>query len=552
MNKDGETHGNEENNADVLLTINGLHSKLDNGLIAISFDEKGKAFEVKKNNKNLIENLAENKTSFSVDWHVEETQDFIPDSLEVLNNTTEHVHIMYQQNNIGGLKLEYHLIMNKGICGLYTYVKAANVINKEISMAELRVIYRFNPKLMDFITNYVRQGKPYLYSELHTFQEIQDETFKLPDDTIYSKYDFAGYLRETPYTGVFGNGYGAWLLTASHEYFSGGPLKQDLLVHQDALIANYLTGSHFGTPNLIAPTGWSKLYGPWLMYFNEGSYDQIKADVNRQSSEERAKWPYKWMTDLDYPLERGILNGTVTGPSRSMVVISSSLNETFDQQTLGYSYYAETQENGEFGINNIRPGAYLITAYPLSGYGIGIQVEKNLNITVGNNLISLDLTVPTDVKWSIGETNRRSEPYKYSDKLRNYVWQILPPANLEFVPGESNLKTDWYYAQIQTGTWTIRYEDIQNDRERQLLIGVAAASNFKSYVKLAVIMNGEVVSQLQFPNDKSIYRGVLQSGNYQSANITIPASLVNNGSNILNLMLIEGFIMYDSINFSDL
>lgn len=79
-----------------------------------------------------------------------------------------------------------------------------------------------------------------------------------------------------------GNGYGAWMVPASGEYFSGDALKQELLVHQDAIILNYLTGSHFGTPDMVAQPGFEKLYGPWLLYINQGNDRELVADVSRR------------------------------------------------------------------------------------------------------------------------------------------------------------------------------------------------------------------------------------------------------------------------------
>ncbi|XP_033229094.1 rhamnogalacturonate lyase-like [Belonocnema kinseyi] len=547
------TSGKDSPHPDVSVKINGLTASLDNGLITISFDSRATVSSLYKNGKNRVENVAAGAT-FYLDWYNSTFNQFSPSSLQVISKSAKHAHIMYLQDSPGFLKLEYHLIIERGLSGLYTYVKSTNNQDHPLTFDELRVIYRFNPKATHQVTNSVQQGILPDSSVLTNDKLIQDTTWRLKNGTIYTKYDYAGYIRNSTYLGVFGDGYGAWLISASPEYHSGGPLKQDLLVHEDALIANYMTGSHFGTPALQAPVGWSKIYGPWLLYFNEGTDDKMKADAIRQVKLEKGLWPYKWMKEADYPLKRGALTGRIIGPPRSMVVLSSSLKEEFDLQTLGYSYSTETNGNGDFHLENIRPGRYKLTAYPIAGYGIGFQAEKQITITAGTIRATLNLSVPTKVKWSIGETNRRSDSYRYSDKPRNYIWHTLAPANLEFRIGKSDIHTDWYYAQTKPGTWNIRYHDIVDGKNRILRIGIAAASKVNpsdSGIPIfAVSVNGHLMKEFHYENDKSIYRSAPQSGNFHAEYINIPSNLVTTGDNVISLTVRHGLLMYDSINLS--
>ncbi|XP_033229104.1 rhamnogalacturonate lyase-like [Belonocnema kinseyi] len=547
------TNGLDSQHPKVSVKINGLTATLDNGLINISFDSHATVSSLYANDQNRVENVAVGET-FYLDWHNGTFNHFSPNSLEVISESAKHAHIMYLQDSPGFLKLEYHLIIKRGLSGIYTYVKSTNNQDHLLTFGELRVIYRFNPKATHQVTNSIQQGILPDSSVLTNDTLVQDTTWRLKDGTIYTKYDYAGYIRNSPYLGVFGDGYGAWLLSASREYHSGGALKQDLLVHQDALIANYMTGAHFGTPELKAPVGWSKIYGPWLLYFNEGTDDEMKEDAIRQVKVEQDLWPYKWMHETDYPLKRGSLTGRITGPPRSMVVLSSSLKEEFDLQTLGYSYSIETNENGDFQLENIRPGIYKLTAYPIAGYGIGFQAEKQITVTAGANRATLNLVVPTKVKWSIGETNRRSDSYRYSDKPRNYIWHTLPPANLEFYIGKSDIHTDWYYAQTKPGTWNIRYTDTVDGQNRILRIGIAAASNggptYPGIPTFAVSVNDHLMNEFHYDNDKSIYRSASQSGSFYFQNIKIPSNLVITGDNVVSLTLRDGMFMYDSINLS--
>lgn len=150
---------------------------------------------------------------------------------------------------------------------------------------------------------------------------------------------------------------------------------------------NYFHSSHFGTPNQAAPPGWSKFYGPVLIYFNTGSDEEILADVAHQAELEQFKWPYIWVEEEEYPLERGSISGNVTGQTKAMVVVYDSLEEEFDLQTLGYLYHTETDQDGGFTIQNIRPGDYQVVAYPLAGQGSDNLARQNVTIRASGKLI---------------------------------------------------------------------------------------------------------------------------------------------------------------------
>ena len=526
---------------------------MNNGQLTVDFAKDATVSAIFVNKKNLLRGVQSTK-SFYLDWNNGQTQKLNPSHLRVLINSRDRAHIKYVQDIPGVQKLEMHYIMERGLTGIYSYVKLTNTGIQTLTFDHIRAIYRFDPKILTQGNNGRKKGTLPLYSFLNTLPKVQDETWKFSNDTYYSKYDYAGYIRNTPYRGVYGNGYGVWLLAASHEYHSGGPLKQELLLHQDSLLINCMTTTHFGTPSLNAPPGWSKIYGPWLLYFNQGTDNSVNEDAIRQSQVEQSLWPYKWMNDADYPLTRATLTGQITGASRIMVVIHSSLGEEFDKQTLGYLYHAETDKNGFFVISKIRPGNYILTAYPLEGFGIGAVLRKGLEIAntdYPQDMGSLALDVPTNVLWSIGQTNRKSDIYRYSNEERNYAWKELPPSNLEFRVEESNVYDDWYYAQTKKGTWTIRYKDYPDGRSRKLRIGLAAStSSSTGSPALRVSINDYEWNEIICENDASIYRGALNSGNYRAETFIIPAEYVKAGDNFIYLYVRKGSFMYDSINLS--
>lgn len=61
----------------------------------------------------------------------------------------------------------------------------------------------------------------------------------------------------------------------------------------------------------------------------------------------------------------------------------------------------------------------------------------------------LELPEPTGIIWAIGETNRKSDGFRYSNELRNFYWHLVTPEKLKFVIGQSNHSREWYYAQSE-------------------------------------------------------------------------------------------------------
>ncbi len=71
--------------------------------------------------------------------------------------------------------------------------------------------------------------------------------------------------------GTGGRNVGLWNVTASPEYYPGGPLERSLMEHIGTTILNVFTGGYYGLgtdDNLLDGELWSKVYGPYLYYCN--------------------------------------------------------------------------------------------------------------------------------------------------------------------------------------------------------------------------------------------------------------------------------------------
>lgn len=143
-------------------------------------------------------------------------------------------------------------------------------------------------------------------------------------------------------------------------------------------------------------------------------------------------------------LNRGTVSGTVTGQTKAMVVLYDT-TEDFQDQQLGYLYNVETDSSGSYSISHVRPGTYNVAAYPLAGHGSENLAKSTVTVTAGkkSTVSALSLPEPENIIWSIGETDRKSDEFKYSTELRNYKWENLVPETLTFTVGSSSASEDW-------------------------------------------------------------------------------------------------------------
>ncbi len=549
--------------ADVSLVVDGMQSRFDNGRLRISFGADASATAVELDGQPLIATLSgtaadsSRKRSGYLDYHAGRATPFRPARLEVLAQTPAFAHVAYLPDETTPLQLEYHLAMRDGVNGLYAWVIARNRSSTPLRVSELRTVWRFDAGLLERAFNGVRDMQPPLYGELERMPKLQDETWTLPDGSVYSKYDLAGFLRQTPFWGVYGHGFGAWQLSPGRDYFPGDDLKQDLLVHQDAIVLNYLTGAHFGTPDMLAPPGWEKFYGPWLIYFNRGDAGSMKSDAARQAGKEAAAWPYDWITDARYPLARASLAGRLTQPSgplrRHTLQLWSDNTATPEDQTLGYFYATQTDSDGGFRFEGVRPGHYRLAVRSDEAAPVSSMPTRELALVAGAQRLP-DIALPPTgtLLWAIGDADRRADGFRFADQARANHWYKEVPADLDYFIGHSRPATDWYFAQTRPGRWNIRFEVPDAPCPCRLDIDLAAASHSgmdrPGTPALSVQLDGHELAMIRHDNDKSIYRHALQAGHSHHHSIDIPPESLGKGTHTLSLELRGGAIMYDSVS----
>ena len=508
--------------AAVSLTANttARTATISNAFLTATFNSAGKVTALTYNGRNIINGRAGfYMSNTSTAWS--------PTGLRVVTNTAALVDIAYT-SAMG----EHHYVVRDGISGLYSYFIAGNMGGP---IGEFRTVYRVDPALFPNSFNMRRSGLTPTVAQIRAATEIQDSTYQLANGSIYTKYDWADYVLGDRVHGVYGSGFGLWMIPVSPEAYNGGPLKQELTVHVesntgDSTVLNMLSASHFSAPAVTVPAG--KIWGPWLIYLNNGSSTDALA---RATTEENA-WPFTWLANSAYPTARATVQGTLRiADGRSAAGARVVLAEPGgDLYAIGKAYWftALCDAAGNFSITKVRPGTYSLYAYATQG-DVTAQFEKTNVVVSGSsvNVGTLTWTPPNypNKLWTIGTADRKAGEFRLGNQLRSYALFKQVPANLTYTIGTSTPANNWYYVQTGVGKWTVNFNLGQTyPGNAHLTVAVAASSKSPT---VNVLVNGTLVGTLSYPNDGSVYRSANQSGYYRFRQIDFASSLLRAGAN---------------------
>jgi rhamnogalacturonan endolyase len=532
----------------VSLQVSGMSATISNGLFTIKFNSTGTAYSLVWNGQELI---GPAKGFYS---SINGGTGFSPTALTVVTNTSTMADIAYS-SSWGDL----HYVVRGGVSGLYSYFVASGIG----TVGEFRTLYRVNGSI--FRTGYTSVNSAVAFPTLSQIQAatvLQDSTYQLTDGTIYTKYDASTYLNQDLLHGVYGGGYGVWMVSPSHDYVGGGPLKQDLMVHidntsGDSVVLNMLASSHYGTPGASIPSG--KIYGPWFVYFNNGNI----ADAQAQAATQQGQWPYSWLSNAAYPLSRTTVTGTLKladgrSAAGATVTLAQPGGDVYAQGS-GYIYSAQADSSGHFSIAQVRPGTYSLYAWANGGSigDITDQYERDSVSISGSstNLGTLTWTPAeyTNLLWQIGTADHKADEFKLGNLPRQYgLWNQVP-ANLTYTIGSSTSANNWYYAQTIVGTWTVNFNLSQTySGTAHLNIALAGVSRTAA---VTVAVNGTSVgSYPTYANDQAIYRSANQSGYYHLVPLNFSDSLLKAGNNAITFHMTNvssgGGAMYDTITLA--
>lgn len=510
---------------DVTMSVSGMTTKMSDGTWSITINSSGRVSSLQRKG---TEFLASNGIYF--DYTTSEgNKGLSPSKVTIIKNSAEHCEVLYSATS-GNTIFEQGFIMRKSVPGIYSYVIAtgtATSANEPIK--EARVCSRLADGMLNGYVDWRMNGRIPSNSEMTTAEKeentIQDATYKLADGSIYTKYNWASYIERDTLHGLRDNSYyGLYNIPVSYEWINGGCDRQELTVHatsKSPITIQMLQGEHFGGQAMVLNEGEKKLYGPFLICTTY-SKNPVSSARN-QWVKEVAEWPYQWFENDLYPRQRGTVRGhlNVTTGQRNdsvRIILAQEKGKEPIEMMHGYQFWTLTDANGDFEIKNVRPDTYNLFAYAKAGEVTDMLEQDDITVSAGdNNLGTIDWTPKkyTQMLWMIGQNDRRSSEFKYSDALRQYgLWEQVP-ANLTYTIGQSNEATDWYYAQTQKGgTWTVKFNLDERPVGRvYLTASLAGCSGTGSTITVKV--NGtQRATWKPGVNDACIYRSAINSGRH--------------------------------------
>lgn len=452
---------------------------------------------------------------------------------------------------------ETHYVIPHGASGFYAYQIYKHAADQPAAfLGEARFVIKGKPGTELYTNHVVDADRMGPFPASPVVRKVMDASFLHEDGTIYTKYNNSAFMADHYVHGMAGHGLGIWMVNATNEYVNGGPVKQELTVHEDNTLLNMLEGAHFGGGVLRVEAGedWTKFYGPFFVYVNSGpSIEALYKDALRQDDEERAKWPYAWVNrDSEYPVRRGTVSGTLrlsdSKSAEGAWVILAAPGGDWTQQGKGYEFWSQAGKDGAFQIPKVRPGSYTLYAYGADQFD---QFQKdNITVESGKTTDLKDVTWQTITHgrrlWQIGKPDRSTREFREGDNVRhwaNYMrYQADFPDDVTYVIGKSREERDWNFAQwtwyAKKPHWTIQFDlPAKISGKATLTLGFASSNPVQgSHTNLQVGVNGTPVDVLQLPKSgAAAYRSGGQDSLYQVRYITFDAALLKPGVNEITL-----------------
>jgi rhamnogalacturonan endolyase len=420
-----------------------------------------------------------------------------------------------------------------------------------------------------------RQPTP---AELKAGAIVMDATYDLADvgsaypRRYYTKYDWATYLKDHVVHGWYGNGFGIWAVQPNREAFSGGPVRQDLTLHQTdsrpvLLVEPHAT--HYGSPPVRVAAGqeWRKTYGPYFVYLSEGSDPAAMRGEALRYAHFHAHGRFYDEVALPgwVPSDaRSTVHGAVRMPGaphlRGAVAVLSDNRLDFQRTALGYAYWADVGPGGEFSVEHVRPGSYRLTVYRPGVWGEYVRDDVVVAPGCGLRLPTYTWTPARNGRtvFAIGTPNRTAVEFRRGTGYRQWGTSRFFardfPDGVTFTVGTST-DADWNYLQFQRidgveqAPWTIRF-DLERapraDATATLTVALAAWSLDTARdipagpSNLTIHVNETTLSWIFAPDDSrgAVYRSAC-SGRYYRQEFRFAGSAFRAGRNEITLRINE-------------
>ncbi|MCP5548560.1 MAG: hypothetical protein H7A50_14430 [Akkermansiaceae bacterium] len=558
----------------------GNELRLDNGIVRVAIDKRGSRITSMKMGRN--EFVSPGKPVYYSMGGGKSYRQPTGAQFRVVKQTPDVVDVAFLQKwtpgNPQAVDIEVHYVLHRGESGIYTYATLSHPADyPDSGVGEWRMVWGMPPKndrnwLMEKIrVDPLRAWEMPSPSDLASakptgIKEIIEITRGPRAGEFDCKYDFN---LEYYSVGCWGhasdrNQVGAWIVLASHEFFNDGPTKQDLS-SASGIIHIHFGMNHYNGSGTVLKAGeeWRKIYGPYLLYCNQGgNADRLWDDARAKAAAERKKWPYGWVSDETiYPKDgaRGGVSGNLVVKDRLKPALSSAgawvgLSQpppggNWQMESNHYQYWSKVRKDGSFSIPHVRPGTYTFSAFVDGAVG-EFELEGAVVKAGENKAGTIEWEIPRhgkSIAWEIGVPDRRASEFRLGDDyFHGYVWtefskDLRNP--LVYQIGRSDPKRDWNFAQgaymerdrCQRWPWEIRFrlDDVPREGDARLTIAWASADS----ARVNVEVNGKGVSSIMpaFSGGNALLREGIHA-KYSFNHIDFPVSHLKRGNNTITLV----------------
>lgn len=532
---------------------------MDNGVVRVEIDQRGEVRSIRR----WINDVPGDNMVTAVNVDITEggyrnLTSIPPSAVEILQDTDSVFEVMFRidlSNDPHGLTYDIHYLIRAEESGYFHFINVSNQSGADQTLGEFRTVVR----KVDRFNYAVASEREGVYPTEPGFEFI-DETYDIPQKRndpsyeyqvgdIYGKYEWVAYMKEASLQGWVSesSNEGIWIVAASDEYI-GSPMVQDITVH-DNVLHRYWRSGHYGVEGTAVPPGWEKMYGPIFIYINDGQENAAIIDEALQTRDlHLGLWPYDWINHENFSVNRATVRGDVSigGLQENLQVVLTEFSGDSYQHSGGYVYHAVTGAGGSFEIPDVRYGDYYMHVWALEGAITG-EFEQPVAVDAPEVTVNASF-MPAQYDFEIfrvGQADRFSmgrfsEPglpreFEYRAELIDEP-ELEKGKDVNFIAGQSDPATDWYYAQLRGSFWNIHFTSAnQYAGEAILRIPIAGADGNPT---LVTILNGDTAraDTIRGIGSDSGYRRVaLRSARYGYVEARFDAGRLNKGANVLTL-----------------
>ena len=503
-------------NIPVTVTDNGGTWTLDNGIVKAT---------INKNNSNMPSLIYHGINTMGPGGFWEQvptgtvTQTL---TIDPAKNGGERAEVALKGVN-GKMDIEVRYTLERGVSGIYTYAQFSHEASYPAAgEGESRFILQLDNTFDWISVDADRNMLMPLAADLRSGVVIHAKEQRILLDGLYKnsvdhKYSYCAVMYKLPAYGWSStkDHIGVYFINPTTEYIGGGAEKLDLVAHMMATLLDYWTSGHYagGAGNNI-PAGekWNKVIGPIFVYYNaladprepsKAELDTLQAtagnptvpaawhddgvalwqDALARAKVERAAWPYKWVSGVDYLQKEQ--RGNVTGQfvlndpqaatkklphltvglahpdyegngSAFQLRAGNGKTVTWAHDGNYYQFWNDGAEDGKFTITNVRPGAYTLHAF--ADGVLGEYAKANITVEAGKNLNlgKLDWQPVRYGKqiWEIGYPDRTAGKFFKGDGANYWLWGWplrygdLFPNDITYTIGKSDYHKDWFFEEV--------------------------------------------------------------------------------------------------------